>query len=515
MTEVAGFNVPRGAAYFTSQQIVTYLASFLFYITLARLLTRDEIGQVSLLAATLAIFNTLTQLALPVTATRYISSSLGSGQRNTAGGVVRTTLKVTGALAAVGSTIALVLSPAISTAIFGTDSTPILVTVFLAGLILDFTSLYGAYFLGAGLYAQTAYQNVLYIPLSRGLGLVLAGLGLSVFGVVAGWAIGALATLLVSVYMWRNRLPAKASHPIKPLLAFTLPLFVSTLITLGQQWGDIALLQAVVGQLSTTGAYYIVVSSVSFLSVLWIPVSSALYPALSADHSINNQKGITDRLSLAVRLTNLAVLPFSASLAAVSATALEIAYGPAYTAETLPFTILTLTAIFTAQAAILTATLQAVGKTRSLLQVTFAATMIDLATVSLSARLLGPTAGALGRTMLYATTVLLSYRILRSSVRVSPFTDFQRATVLALGVGIPLFTVDQALMHLLDMTAIFRLPLLVAIFSVTFLLVCRNTRIFKPGDFAILKDALPRRLHPYLRTVEQLIMGSPETSQGR
>src|SRR3990172_2654289 len=136
MTEtVEAYNVPRGAAYFTSQQLVSYLASFLFYITLARLLTRDEIGQVSLLAATLAIFNTITQLALPATATRYISSSLGRGQPDTAGAVVRTTLRAASLLAAAGGTVALILSPSIGPAVFGTDATALLVTTFLAGNI--------------------------------------------------------------------------------------------------------------------------------------------------------------------------------------------------------------------------------------------------------------------------------------------------------------------------------------------------------------------------------------------
>jgi O-antigen/teichoic acid export membrane protein len=527
MTETAeAYNVPRGAAYFTSQQVVSYLASFLFYITLARLLVPEEIGQVSLLAATLAIFNTITQLALPAAATRYISSSLGRGERNTAGSVVKTTLRFTLTLGAAGAVVAILFSPLIGAAVFNTDVTILLVTVFMAGFILDLTALYAAFFLGAGLYAQTAYQSILYTPLSRGLGLALTALGLGVFGVVAGWALGGLVTLLVSVYMWHNRLPASTHYTLRPLLAFTLPLFASTLINLGQQWGDIALLQALLGNLSTTGTYYIVVSSVGFLSVLWIPVSSALYPALSAYHSTNNKQGITDRLHLAFRLTNLAVLPLSTALAAVSATALEVAYGPAYTQQTTAFTILTLTSIFTAQAAILTATLQATGKTHSLLQITLAATVIDLATVALTARILGPAAGALGRTLLYITSVALSRGFLRPIIRVHVFRGFRHATILALGVGIPLFLIDQLLISPQNLTipfilppvlgwiigptnlaALLRLPILLVVFLVTFLLVSRKTRIFRPQDFAILKDALPRRLHPYLRTLEHLIVG--------
>ena len=509
MTEAGeGYNVPRGAAYLTSQQVIIYITSFAFYVILARVLTRAEIGQVSLLAAALAVFNTLTQLALPATATRYISSNLGTGQREVAGAVAKTILRLTLAIASVGTVVALSLSPVLGRIIFDSpDATALLVTTFLAGLLLDITTLYGAYFLGAGLYAQTVYQNVFYMPLSRGLGLILAFLGLRVLGIAIGWAIGGLATLLLVLHFWRNRLPAKGTYPIKPLLAFSLPLFVSTLIILGQQWGDIALLQTTLGQLSTTGAYYLIVSSVSFLSVLWIPVSSSLYPALSADHSANNMQGITDRLSSAFRLTNLAVLPLAAALAAVAPTALEIAYGPAYTAETVPFTILAITSVFAAQAAILIMTLQATGKTRAMLEATLVGTVIDLTIVVLTARALGPTAGALGRALLYLTTVLLAYRILRPTVRVSPTRGFRKAAALAIGVGLPLLAADQFLIQFSNVTALFRLPVLLAVFTASFLVVSRKSHIFKPGDFAILKDALPRRLHPYLRTVERLIIG--------
>src|SRR5439155_24709947 len=49
-----------------------------------------EIGQVGLLTAALAFFNTLTFVALPATATRFISRNIGSLQPKTAGAVART-----------------------------------------------------------------------------------------------------------------------------------------------------------------------------------------------------------------------------------------------------------------------------------------------------------------------------------------------------------------------------------------------------------------------------------------
>ena len=100
-------------------------------------------------------------------------------------------------------------------------------------------------------------------------------------GNTSSWAIGASAALLLSTYLMKGGLPRANSFPACPLLVFSLPLFASALVTFLQGWGDVALLQAIIGQFGTTGAYYLVVTSVSFLSILWTPTaehSTLRYP---------------------------------------------------------------------------------------------------------------------------------------------------------------------------------------------------------------------------------------------
>src|SRR5207302_2658808 len=84
------YNVPRGTAYFTSQQAILSAASFVYYVLLFRILSLSQIGQVSLLAITVAIFGTLTQMSLPAAATRFISNRLGSRDAPGAGAVAKT-----------------------------------------------------------------------------------------------------------------------------------------------------------------------------------------------------------------------------------------------------------------------------------------------------------------------------------------------------------------------------------------------------------------------------------------
>src|SRR6266705_3149073 len=488
------YNVPRGTAYLTTQQIITYTTYLIFYVALARILRPDEVGQVSLLLAAQAAFVALTQLGLPSAATRYISGNIGKGVSQTAGAVARTILRLSILVGAVGFVIAALVSPIVGPSVIGrSDAGTLLILTFLSGFLLDIILVYGAYFIGVGAYARNLYQNALYIPFSRGLGLLLAYLGYRVTGIVSGWLIGGLAAVLLSSYLWRDQLPERSSHPIKPLLAFSLPVFGSALISFGQQYGDITILQAIIGQLSTTGAYYLIVSSVGFLSVLWIPVTQALYPALSASHAAGGTEAVSERLAVAFRLTNLAVLPLGAALAAIAPTAIELVYGPTYVSQAGIFAILALATIFTAQGAILTTSLQAIGRARQVL------------TVASTVGVLGTLGGALGRMVLAAGTVILARWSLGSSVKTHTENALPIAVLLAVGVGVPLAIVDDLLIG--HLSPFRRLPILIVVFVLAFLAISRAFRIFGASDFAILKDALPHRLHPQLRAIEHLIVG--------
>src|SRR5256712_12418527 len=328
MTETAAiFNVPRGAAYITAQQLVIYASSFVYYVILIRILNLSQIGEVSLLAAASAGFTTITQLALPLAATRFISASIGGKDPSTAGAVARTSLGLVTTIALPVLVLSVLASPWIASTVFkDSNATSFLVVAFAASFLLDLTALYGAYFLGLGRYAEMTYQNVLYHPLSSGFGLGLAYKGLGPLGIPAGWAIGAASAFLLSTYLLKGKLPKANSFPARTLLVFSLPLFASAIIPLLQGWGDIALLQAILGQFGTTGAYYLVVASVSFLSILWTPAAGALYPALSSSYTSQGSKGVSEKLGVAMRLVNLTVLPTGTALAVIAPTALVAVY---------------------------------------------------------------------------------------------------------------------------------------------------------------------------------------------
>jgi O-antigen/teichoic acid export membrane protein len=510
------YNVPRGTAYLTSQQVLLYITYLVFYVLLARILNKTEVGLVAVLALVQALLTGLISGSLPLAATRFISRNIVAGDIQAAAGVARVTLKLSLALAVPVVTLAILFSPYLSGFLNGAaNPANLLLVTFIASFFLDLMLLYTAFFIGVGRYAQTLYQNALFVPLSRGLGLALAyyGIGvlgiapLRVLGIATGWAIGGIATVVLSIYLWHGQLPKGGNYPLRPIMAFSLPVFASALITLGQQWGDLGIIYVLLGA-TILGPYYIVVSSVNFLSVLWMPVNQAIYPALSAAHSTGDPSEVSDRLSTAFRLINLTVLPIGAALAAITPTALDIVYGPSYVGEALTLSILSLSSIFVAQGVLLVTTLQAVGHTRRYLAITLLSTVAFMGFVGFAALPLGTLAGAIGRGLLSILIVALARFSLRNEVSTHIDSAMSKALPLAAGVALPLLALDQVFLLYHPFRPIFQLIILFGLFVVLYGGISRQLKVFHHGDFSMLHDALPRILRPYLRMIQRIIVSS-------
>jgi len=107
--------------------------------------------------------------------------------------------------------------------------------------------------------------------------------------------------------------------------------------------------------------------------------------------------------------------------------------------------------------------------------------------------------------VLAAGTVILARWSLGSSVKTHTENALPIAVLLAVGVGVPLAIVDDLLIG--HLSPFRRLPILIVVFVLAFLAISRAFSIFRPSDFAILKDALPHRFHRQLRAIEHLIVG--------
>ena len=357
--------VARGTVYLLIMNVVNYAVLLLFYLVLPRVVSQADVGFLSFMMFSMAVFNTLTLLALNSAVTKYVAGFVGTGKDGlaalVAGKAFRAILfasipAIIVAFAVVSAGNVFRLNAAQAYAVFG---------IICAGFVINLTSYYGGVMYGLGMYLAVTVQNLIFSVLSRFLGLTLAWLGYGLGGISVGFLVGALMCVCYSVIALRGRLvKPEGDFRYGELLSYSLPLYVTGLIGLWSGWISLVVLQLVVGSFSLTGVFYLITSGAGVLAILWSPLASALFPAMSARLGNGNGPfGFREELEGSLRVINVLVIPASVALACVAPTALRIAYGASYVQGAVPFAIVVMVAIFSAYSSIFGTVLLSSGKT--------------------------------------------------------------------------------------------------------------------------------------------------------
>lgn len=417
--------VASGTFYLTIMQASNYAMAFAFYVLVARILSPGEVGSFSLLLMAMGVFNTLTLLALNNAVIKYVSESLGRGDEEKASASSRKAFKLILGTSLPALLVGFTLSPTLS---YYTGAGILdIVCILASAFTLNLTSYYGAVMFGYSMFKEVSLQNILYTFSSRLFGVLLAYLGCRLLGLSLGFLVGSAITLLYSLLVLRGRLkPSSGSYPSRALLKFSIPLYGGNIIGLVQGWLDIAILSSLVG-LGGAGIYYIAVSSIAPLTILWTPLSSALFPTLSSINGRGKVKEMEEMHGRMLAVATAIILPLGIALASVSQTALSIAYGEKYAEASIPFSILASLAIVSAYTSIYSTELQSVGETKPIFMAGVASTLTYVALLAalvaplkqVGAALARATMTIVGFTVLYRELGMKAPRNLGKSVMVS------------------------------------------------------------------------------------------------
>jgi hypothetical protein len=81
-----------------------------------------------------------------------------------------------------------------------------------------------------------------------------------------------------------------------------------------------------------------------------------------------------------------------------------------------------------------------------------------------------------------------------------------KALLIAILTAAPLAIADYALAANLHLTPLLRLPALVIVFALSFLIVSRQLSVLTEADFDLLENALPYALIPSLDMIERVLV---------
>ena len=489
-------SVARGTFYLLIMNVVNYVALFLFYAFLARVASKADVGFLSFMMLAMTAFNTLTLLSLNSAVVKYMAEFVGRGKDGLASLVADKALRAI-LLASVPALLVALAVISIGN-VFKMDSAQAYAVVGMisTAFVINLTSYYGGVMYGLGMYLAVTIQNVIFTALSSFLGLLLAWLGYGLDGISAGYLVGALICLCYSMTMLKGRLvKPEGVFSYGELFSYSWPLYLNGLIGLWSGWASLLILQLVVGSLSVTGVYYLVTSSAGFLGIVWSPVASALFPAMSARLGNDNSlSGFREWLEGSLRAINTLVLPTSVALACVAPTALKIVYGAKYVEGALPFSIVLVVTVFSAYSSIYGTVLLSTGKTVQVAYIGVLSTVLGTVLAPLLTKWLSITGAVLSTVAITLSGFFLGYIFVRKLVdfRLDGYS-IRRSFMVALCLA-PVLLGADALMRSYGLNVIY-----VAVLDfVLFIAVgVANMVFWKPftlGDVKVMEKAMPPSL---------------------
>lgn len=502
-------NIPKGTFQITLTNAVQYLIMGLFYIAVTKTnaLTQTEIGALSILSFLSSIIILITGLALPTALTKFTSENMGKNQLEEAASTQKTVTRTVLALSIVGFIIAILLSNQLSQYLFGSSIYAHLITLMLIyTLFFGIITLCNSTLQALYLFGKMATVTLIFIIISRTTAVILAMLHMGLEGVIIGYITGSIIALITAVAFIRGKLP-KTNHnaSLKPILKFSFPLFLSSLTLLVLNWADVLIVTATTLDYSLTGTYYIALRSVTALSILWIPITTTIFPALSAKHGLKKPEDITNILKTSSRYLIYIILPSCLGLAAISPTALAFFYGPSYTPGAIPLSILSVAMIIIALYSLFTTALTATGKTTQILKINVILALSTVTTLLAIVPFYQTTGAALTRLTTQIIGITLAFYILQKEITVQIDKEALWKSGLASTATIPfLLILETTISKNLPVTQTLITEILTAASIYAFSLYI--LKALKTQDFELLRQALPNALTKYINLIEKIIV---------
>ena len=334
------------------------LSGAIFYLYLARALPYNDLGAVVVLSAIAALMPVAFSLGIGPGFQHFLSFYLGRSETSVLQRLVHSAFFFALVLSLATAATTLVLSTVLSDLFFHTrayaDAVAIL-AVF-AGLQTGNSTL-SSVLLGLQRFATYSVVSIAGWVATYGLALLFLSVRPGVDSIVIGWTLG--ATLACTLYVitilrtsgsWTPLLAGTrgAGEPglHRSILAYSLPLFIWSLLATGALYVD-RLVLASVANLASVGIYNYALLIASGSLVVVGPFSTLLIPKASKWFGQRNEDEIRALTRSAITLIVLVYVPVGLGIAALGPFLLRYLAGPGFVGASLPMIVLlVLSAVF-------------------------------------------------------------------------------------------------------------------------------------------------------------------------
>jgi len=492
----------KGTLGFVVQSSANSLLGLLLFATLARFITKSEMGVYAALSFSIALFQVVGILGLNTAGTRFIAKLLAERERSAASAVARKIILISLGSGGVLALAHYALAPQFS---FLMSQTPDFAWYFAAASMVILVHVpmlaFEGLMQGVQEYGRLATLRMLaqLVRILVSVWLLLNGWGL--IGMVVGWTILGLVMVFCAVPFLGFHLDLRVgSYALAPVFKYSLPMLGASLVAFFSNSVDIFVVMTQ-GSPADLGVYNVAVTASGALTTILIASATAtLLPAMSACFGSGGAAAVERVFHRSTRYLSLLYIPAALGLASLAWPVIWVMGGTPYRDSILPLATISISFLAYSLSTPLTITLQAIGETKRVLFVVLEATVVGSLTTVVLFPIFGIEGAALGRASLFATTLVMSFYESRKAFK--PRFDLNvlwKSVVASLLMALVVYFVGS-----LGATAI-SIPVGVFLGAVIYLTMLRFLKAVKPEDIRVLNEVLLSRLGRLSGPMERVI----------
>ena len=214
--------------------------------------------------------------------------------------------------------------------------------------------------------------NLAYIVVEKLLAIYLIIAGWELFGVICGWLMGLVLSSITGLILTARFLGMlEKPHPVKPLINFSYPLYLSGILAFAVNWIDQLFILPYMGVVYL-GMYHIATRAALVPSLISSSIFVALFPKLSELYTRGGADSLKEAFHVTTRYVVMAGFPVIVGLAVLAYPAMVLFAGVEYAEAALPLTVLCLAQLPVTLGVAISPTLMTLERTKTRLMLNVA-----------------------------------------------------------------------------------------------------------------------------------------------
>ncbi len=481
----------KGSIQLAGQYIINTVMALVFFIFLARLVSKAEMGVYAALIFSYMLFQTVGTLGLNVAAAHFVPKFFAEDKHKIASGAAKSIIFFSFSSSLLLGLAYFFLSPFLS---FTLTKTYEYANLFrLTSLVVFFVSLsvvMDGLMQGVREFSRLALIRMLSQMIRIFISIILLFAGYGLYAVIIGYIVFgscisflALPTLLKKISLREN------FYSFRPIWSYSSPILGSKLLELISGQIDIFLLMLFANPVEV-GGYNVALTASSFLvALIFMSVYSTLLPTMSRSFGKGGIAAVEKAFEKASRYMALAYFPTCIGLISLSTPTIWLIAGKIYQEAIIPLSILASSNMVYGMAILIMITITSVGMTRRIFEINLISILGGAISLFLLIPILGIIGAAIGRGLLSAIMLIYGIHVIRRSMSVR-FDSVAIWKSLLSSIFMGLLIIALQAFH----TSVILLPFYIIAGGLSYAISLKALKTINKDDLGILREIVPEKL---------------------